>query len=331
MENAVLYDNDNKLQFLKSIGHMLPTGEYKRAGSKRIMTLLSKEEQRNDTPFYHFDEKQTLEFLQQILGSRSGAYSDQTLSFLRRYIRWCEMWELISTKEMNMHPIMTFSTSPRAREALRKQLEIADIFEDFRNTMLCSYNEFVTFCELFFSSSRNEMDRAICCLSWLGFTADQIRYIELADFNSQTRMIAGVKIEEDYIFKTLQTVAVSSCYTNEDSEYPNRVYYYNDTKYLLRSTRRKNASNASNNAVSLVTIRTLQARQEEIAKRIPSTHPLCTKRLTSVAIMRSGIYWRLYQKQTIAAKELTADELALSQFSSYLKWKRCFYPDYPDA
>lgn len=326
MENAVLYDNENKLQFLKSIGHMLPTGEYKRAGSKRIMTLLSKEEQRNDTPFYHFDEKQTLEFLQQILGNRSGAYSDQTLSFLRRYIRWCETWELISTKEMNMHPIMTFSTSPRAREALRKQLEIADIFEDFRNIMLCSYNEFVEFCELFFSNSRSEMDRAICCLSWLGFTADQMRYIELADFDPQTRMIADVKIEDDYIFETLQTVAVSSCYTNKDSEYPSRIYYYNDTKYLLRSTRR-NSSDESNDAVSLVTIRTLQTRQEEIAKRIPPNHPLRTKRLTSVAIMRSGNYWRLYQKQNTSAKELTADELESSQFSSYLKWKRCFYPD----
>lgn len=326
MRDTTLYDHQNKLDFLVSIGHLLPDGSFKYSRTKRTFLFMSESEVEYNQPFYLFDERQTLEYLQELLGSNGGAYSEQILSLLRRYMRWCEGKSIITTKQMLTHPVMEFSASPRARKELERKLEIADIFADYRNSLLSSYEEFVQFNEVFFNAPCYEMTRAVCCLSWLGFTAQEIRYIKLADFDLQAQVVAGKKIEEGYILKTLKTVSESNGYTGNGLDARN--YLYQKTKYLIRTARKPTkhaAEDESDNVISISAIRAIPVKQEELAQKLPSNHPFSSKRLTVGAIMRSGSYWKVYQKQ-FALKELSQEDLLLSKSPSYNKWKQCFHP-----
>jgi hypothetical protein len=297
----------------------------------RLFNVVGQTEHQNKKDLYEFNFRELVDLFERNEWQRMNTFT-QRKSILKSYIDYCVS---LNKVDVDIHPIYRIKhTDVMGLKRLDRQY--VKNFEELRKLLDYVYDNADVEDTIQFI-----FPKLVFCLSWLGFTKDEVRNLKKDDVKPIAKTItasSGYSITniDDYIIDLAIECINLEQYTTTN-RYGKRKVSIRQNSYLIRT--KGNQYSGEEQPVPDTFVNNTNSRFRTLTEDFSPTDEYYNKAITCDSIFWSGAYSRLFEydsNRTIDSKnyELLSkvsriDEsqiLGLSNFFvDYTKWRKFFY------
>lgn len=294
-----------------------------------IMEKIAALEEDLGKDLYEFNDREYMEVARSYLNRIKSRKRVMYIRQIEKYLDWCLENEYIDSAQRFLAKTENFDYD----------VENDSHAAMHRNGFLGSYDEFVEYCDLFFYGESMVMQRAVACLSWIGFSGAEINMMLATDFDAVNRMICGKYVEDDYVFDALVAASEARhCYALRGSLRTPKYIEYTPSKYFIKTNRGNTEDERNDKNKIIASISRLIKTEKRVADvrsgdKNFTESPLSNYMFSAREIMYSGMLWRIYQHEVQSGAKLKRHQFEAldehtnnhARYSDYLAWRKAFH------
>ena len=281
----------------------------------RVMNSIAEYERKFDKDFTDFGPNEMKYVIANYVSvSITASHQRKIMAILRKYLKYCTISSIITTKQYRSHPItFDIQLNEYSDKALLNQIKNANELQIISPSdcfIFRTEEQFFDYVETMFEKDRFYAAGALASLFYYGFPIGVIVNLLKSDVNESKRTVKDVTIDNDVAFKMIiraRDIDSYEYYRSDSTEIVRLTV--KDGPHLVRATGRGKEGGFSDDTISIAQGSRLRLMEDMAADELPAGSPYKNVRIRGNMILNLRSFHKLNEIEEIFGPDEVKGEL----------------------